>query len=407
MKKSHKVFFLINSFAAGITIPVLSLILLSHGATIKTLSLYIGIISVIVVATELPSGILTDIYGRKRVYLLSHLFLLLNFLLVLISDNSLLLSIACVFQGLGKSFSSGTVEIIEIESYIKESGDADLSKINSTLAILDSIGLAAGSFWGGFIGYIGSDYNILLLFCIILEIVLLLLSAFIIKEDWAADFSHKFSQQLKEQFKYIRISLNDSKLLVVILIESSLLGIGLSTVEVYWQPTLKSFLPENLSWILGMISCMGYIGILIGNKGAEILWDAFRLSKDLEKSTKYYWFLRLLLPLVIILLGLCKNIILFVLAFTVMYSILGAGNLFENTFFHSLISNSNRASMASISSLFLRSGGIITSILSSMVLREFDISYVWILLPSSMLLGTVLLCHKGTKSIKDGFSGES
>lgn len=233
MKTSHKVFFLINSFAAGITIPVLSLILLSHGATIKTLSLYIGIISVIVVATELPSGILTDIYGRKRVYLLSHLFLLLNFLLVLISDNSLLLSIACVFQGLGKSFSSGTVEIIEIESYIKESGDADLSKINSTLAILDSIGLAAGSFWGGFIGYIGSDYNILLLFCIILEIVLLFLSAFIIKENRAADLSHKFSRQLKEQFKDIRTSLNNSKFLVVILIESSLLGIGLSTVEVY------------------------------------------------------------------------------------------------------------------------------------------------------------------------------
>ncbi len=404
MKTSHKVFFFINSFSSGITIPVLSLILLSHGATLKTLSLYIGIISTIVVITELPSGILTDIYGRKRMYLLSHFFLLFNFTLTLVSDNSLLLSIACVFQGFGKAFSSGTVEIMEIESYIKENGNDNLARINSVLAIIDCIGLAVGSFLGGIIGYIGSKYTILLLICIILEIILLLLSTLIIKEKWMTNLSHNFSEQLKDQFKCIRISLKDSRFLAVILLESTSLGVGLSAVEVYWQPTLKLFLPENLSWILGMISCMGYIGVLIGNKVAEILWNSLILSSNPAKSKKYYWFLRFLLPIFITILGICKNTIFFVTIFIVIYFILGCGNLFENTIFHALVSDSNRASMISISSLFLRGGGIITSILGSMILNRFDYIYIWILLPLIMFLGTALLCYKSMKCFRGDFS---
>lgn len=401
MKRSHKLLFFLNSFAMGITIPVLSLILLSHGATLKTLSLYIGIISVIVVVIELPSGILTDIYGRKRIYLISHFFILINFVLIVISDNFILLAIACGFQGLGKAFSSGTVEIIEIESYIKENGNSNLPKINSTLAIIESIGLAVGSFCGGIIGYIGTRYTILLLVCIFLEIILLFFSALIIKEKWEINSFSNFSQQLKGQFRLTWSSLNDSKFLIAILIGSTLLGVGLSAVEVYWQPTLESFLPKNINWIFGIISCMGYVGIMVGNKGAEILWKHLSLSYKLEQSVKYYWLLRLLLPLFITILGLSKNIGVFIIVFIVIYVVLGAGNLFENTIFHSMVTDSNRSSMTSISSLFLRGGGIVTTILGSIILYRLNLTFIWIFLPLVMFLGTVLVCFKSVKFVKE------
>ena len=71
MKRSHILLFGANAFGTGLLAPVLSLVLLSHGATMENLSLCIGIFAVMVVVLELPSGILADLIGRKRIFLIS------------------------------------------------------------------------------------------------------------------------------------------------------------------------------------------------------------------------------------------------------------------------------------------------------------------------------------------------
>lgn len=44
MKRSHILLFGANAFGTGLLAPVLSLVLLSHGATLENLSLCIGIL---------------------------------------------------------------------------------------------------------------------------------------------------------------------------------------------------------------------------------------------------------------------------------------------------------------------------------------------------------------------------
>ncbi len=391
MKPSHKLIFFINSFCIGIMAPVLSLVLLSHGATLKTLSLCIGIFAVMVVILELPSGILTDFIGRKRIFLISQCFMLCNFILILFSQHFLLLAVACAFQGMGRAFSSGSLEVLEIESFMKEKGETGLTKINSTLTAIDSMGLAFGSICGGLFGYLDPTYVLLLSVCILLELLLLILTILFVEEIWEKVLDAKPVMQLKKQVYNLFSSLKQSKFVITILAISVMIGLGISTIEVYWQPTLKLYLPERLSWIFGIVNCLGYLGVSLGSKVAEKLWKSLHISENIRRFMICYWPMRLLLPFTILLLGLCRDLYIFIFLFILTYAVLGAGNLFENTIFHASIDNSQRASMISLSSLFLRSGGILTSILGSLILTGFSLTHVWILLSSAMCTGILLL----------------
>lgn len=162
MKRSHLLLFGANAFGTGLLAPVLSLVLLSHGATLENLSLCIGIFAVMVVVLELPSGIMADLIGRKRIFLLSACFMMANYVLLMFSSHFLMLAAACAMQGIGRAFSSGSIEALEIETYLREQEGRNLEKINSTMAVIDSVGLALGSITGGVLGFLDGSYSLLL-----------------------------------------------------------------------------------------------------------------------------------------------------------------------------------------------------------------------------------------------------
>ena len=75
MKTSHRLIFFLNAFSTGLVAAVLSLIYLAHGADIQILSIFISIFAVSTILLELPSGILADLFGRKRCFFWLHFVL--------------------------------------------------------------------------------------------------------------------------------------------------------------------------------------------------------------------------------------------------------------------------------------------------------------------------------------------
>ena len=71
MRKSLQAILFIKSFGTGIVAPVLMLAMLSHGATVRDLSLLLGAYSFMVIAAEFPTGLFADLYGRKRAFIVS------------------------------------------------------------------------------------------------------------------------------------------------------------------------------------------------------------------------------------------------------------------------------------------------------------------------------------------------
>lgn len=289
MKRSHLLLFGANAFGTGLLAPVLSLVLLSHGATLENLSLCIGIFAVMVVVLELPSGIMADLIGRKRIFLLSACFMIANYVLLMFSGHFLMLAAACAMQGIGRAFSSGSIEALEIETYLREQEGRNLEKINSTMAVIDSVGLALGSIAGGVLGFLDGSYRLLLILALAMQALILFLTVCFVKEPARERSPLSPALQFKEQLRGLYHSLRNSLSVITIVLMSAAYGLLLCTVEVYWQPTLKTFLPEQLGWIFGVVTCLGYLGVTIGSKAAEAVMQSKKAVLTPEKSWRAYW----------------------------------------------------------------------------------------------------------------------
>ena len=176
MLLSHKILFFLNSFSTGILTPVLTLVLCSHGASLSTVPVFLGIFAVTVMVLEVPSGVFADLKGRKNTFLMSHIFIWLSFFTIFMGNSPLFLAVANVFLGMGRAFGSGSMEALEIDQYIEKNGKTHLPEINSLLAKLDNFGLASGALLGGYLGYVDSDYSLNLISLLLAEAVLIFMA---------------------------------------------------------------------------------------------------------------------------------------------------------------------------------------------------------------------------------------
>ncbi len=73
---------------------------------------------------EIPSGIISDVFGRKRSMVLSQCMFILSAVMMIISDTLLGVCVSLVFDAFGYNFSSGSREALAYDS-LKVSGNED------------------------------------------------------------------------------------------------------------------------------------------------------------------------------------------------------------------------------------------------------------------------------------------
>lgn len=387
MSLSHKILFFLNSFSTGILTPVLTLVLCSHGANISTVPVFLGIFAVTVMVLEVPSGVFADLKGRKNTFLMSHIFIWLSFFTIFRGDSPLFLALGNVFLGMGRAFGSGSMEALEIDWYIEKNGESHLPEINSLLAKLDNFGLAAGALLGGYLGYVEPDYSLNLTCLLLAEAVLILMAVFFVKEKGIK--SKKPKQNLLNGFSEMVKNIRRSRILCIICGMAAVLGFLLAAVETYWQPSIKLYLPKNLTWLLGIVNCSAYLGGSIGNTaGMRIL---SKMGNTLSSKKKLYAAFRVLLCLVPVLMAFCRTWYIFALVYALVYMVSGMAGLIENTLLHEAADSSFRASMMSLYSLLVRGGSIGTSLLCGVLLQGGNLNLVWIFVPLAALGATVLM----------------
>lgn len=387
MLLSHKILFFLNSFSTGILTPVLTLVLCSHGASISTVPVFLGIFAVTVMVLEVPSGVFADLKGRKNTFLMSHIFIWLSFFTIFRGNSPLFLALGNVFLGMGRAFGSGSMEALEIEQYIEKNGKTHLPEINSLLAKLDNFGLAAGALLGGYLGYVEPDYSLNLTCLLLAEAVLILMTIFFVKEERIK--RKKTEQNLFKGFSGMLKSIRRSRILCTICGMAAVLGFLLAAVETYWQPSIKTYLPQNLTWLLGIVNCSAYLGGSIGNTaGMRIL---SKMGNTLSSKKKLYAAFRVLLCIVPVLMAFCRTWYIFALVYALVYMVSGMAGLIENTLLHEAADSSFRASMMSLYSLLIRGGSIGTSLLCGVLLQGGNLNLVWIFVPLAALGATALM----------------
>jgi len=369
---------LLHWMVTGIMTTVMSLMILSKGLTIESLGFISAATSLIVVILEFPSGILSDAIGRKRVYMISIAFSLAARLILVPAEGFLPIFLGFALYAISRAFSSGSIEAIYINDFIRKRGPDNLHKLMSVMSAGETIGLASGALLGGLLPMLwdrlrpdDNRYNGNLVAQIIILCALAALTMSTTREEKASAFNPaKFGTYIADSFRTIRAS----KILGLMLAGACFWGLTFSAIEVYWQPRLKDLLgSDSQTWIFGIISSGYFLASLFG-----VLAIGPLLSKRRVSPLSWIFILRLLSGALILLLAAQRSIFPFSAVYLLMFFLNGMTNIPESTLFNQEIPEDKRSSLLSVSSLAVQLGGAAGSLLFAALVKRLSIPGVWI-----------------------------
>jgi MFS family permease len=369
---------LIKHLATGLSIPVLNVFLLQKGATLQTLPLLLAIFSVTVVCMELPSGIFADMYGRKKAFLLSCVMHTIAVMLMLTGNHIAWLVMAMVFYGLGRAFSSGSLDALFIDQAINRLGDNILAKATARLMILEGVGFAAGSVAGGVLASVTRTYLANLIAQIVLYILLFVLSVRMISEQPIRASTQRSS--LKSHLLQGKQVVRSSRSFILVLTGVLLVGFFLGTIESYWQSTfMKLSKTDNIAWMLGLITFIGFATVIFGSTVGQ---------KWMDKNRTRWWILytacRILFGVAIVAFAVQGTVGGFITGYVIVYMFLGINSVVESTLINKMTPAAMRASMLSLSSLIAQIGMIAAALFSSILVGIIGAAGIWMVAGSLM-----------------------
>lgn len=380
MHRSIALIVFLKNLSTGILVSVLSLAMLQHGATIRTISLLIGLYSFTVLLAEFPSGVFADLCGRKTSFLLSAALGLSSYLVFLVSSSVGVLCVAIVLNGLGRAFASGSLDALAIDQ-IAEHGKT-LEWVTSRLAILESVGLAAGALLGGFLSGLGSRYLGNLAANAVLHALLFVLTLAFVREaprEAPAVRPTSAVSAFLRQTKGSLAFLAQHGVIPALFVLALATGFALSSVETYWQPALAAMRPAY--WMFGAVSFAGFGFVVFG------IWAAERLlARFPARGAALLFAFKALLGVVVGLLFGQKGQASFIGVYLAAYVLVGGGGVAESTLLNRLAPSSHRAGILSLASFVLQLGGLLAALCGYWVSANGRYQVIWLVSAAFLVL---------------------
>lgn len=131
--------------------PIIQLFYLDHKLTITQIALLGVTWGVVRIILEVPSGILADKWGRKRVFAISSLFAILQVLTLIYATTFWHFFLASIFFGISFSFLSGTNISLFYDTLKQIKREAEFEKLWARQEIYQQISLVVAFLSSGFL----------------------------------------------------------------------------------------------------------------------------------------------------------------------------------------------------------------------------------------------------------------
>ena len=390
MPISHMLVFALMNFGTGITVPVLSLLLMARGATLETLPLVMGVTLVVTVALEVPSGVAADVLGRRRLFVCSMVLGIAVYVLLALGVSVWLVVVSSVLRGIALAARTGTLESIEVDRVMAAHANnpglrlSALDKLNSMFTVLETVGVGAGALAGGVLATLDASYLLVIAAVCVVNAGALVVTLLVYpRDECRACSAHAESQEgpqspsVGEALHQIIAAIKDGGTLKMVLLASAAAGVVMLTVETYWQPALLALAGNEMTWLLGPVSCAGQVAAALASVAASRMrgpqtggWGAHGRS---------VWMLGTLAGavLMVVVLGAATVPGLFVAVYVAFYLLLGVRTVFEQTLLHEAAPSQERTGMMSIQSIALGAGGLVATGVSSVVTTFSTLACLW------------------------------
>lgn len=121
------------------------------GLTLAQIGLMEAIFHAVSVMTEIPSGAMSDLFGRKKTLFLSGICGILNCAIMLSTDNLWLLGLSFVFSAWSYNLISGTEEALLYDSMLQLGEERAFTKTAGRLCFVAEIAGGIGLLLGGYV----------------------------------------------------------------------------------------------------------------------------------------------------------------------------------------------------------------------------------------------------------------
>lgn len=213
---------------------------------------------------EIPSGILSDLFSKKKIYYISCCLISVTYLIYMKIDTMFYLCIAQFVYGLSMALQSGTIDSL-IFNKLYEFDKRKIENVTKSINFNTSCSMLIGSSLGAYLYYNILDSQVFLI--AILFFLLSLFFSMLIKEDIEECTKHHESCNILVYTQIIegiqQIKYNTLIFYLIILI--SLLQLLLQPFYNYWQPlSVENGFSENaLIVIYTAIQIMGILSSII------------------------------------------------------------------------------------------------------------------------------------------------
>lgn len=384
MPASHTLVFALMNGATGLTVPVLTLMLLARGATLETLSLFMGITLIVTVALEVPSGVAADALGRKRLFMIAMLLNVAGYVLLAAGVSAWLVAASSVLRGMALAARTGTIESIEVDRIMRLPGSeeerlAALDRLNGRLTLLESGGTAAGSLVGGLLAALDGSYVTLIGAVCALDLIVVGLAAHAFPS--ATDSAGQDRPQVHEVILEVRRAVRSGQTMRLVLWGSVAAGVVMLAVETYWQASFICVAGERARWMLGPVSCAGQVSAALGSVAAA-RWGSALAARSAGRGRAACMLASLLATACALMaLGAATAMgfmPLFVGGYVTFYLFVGAWSVFEQTLLHQAAPARERSSMMSVQSIALRTGGFAASAAGVPLGAALSLPWIWL-----------------------------
>jgi MFS family permease len=217
------------------------------------ISIY-SIIMLFAAIFELPTGIVSDKFGRVKTLVFGALSYLFGGIFFAIGLNYWILVVGAIFAGLGRSFYSGNNDALLYDNLAQENKIEDFAEYNGKIGSMSQIALGIAALFGGVIAYF--SFSILMWLSVIPLLICFILSLQLIEVREIDKSSDNIFVHTKQAFKNF---LSNKKLRLISL--SDIIGFGLG--EAGWN--FRSAFIATLwpTWAIGIAQVLCNFGSAI------------------------------------------------------------------------------------------------------------------------------------------------
>jgi MFS family permease len=346
-----------------------------------------GILTAILAATmlvfDIPSGILADKMGRKKILVLSAIFALISTIILIFFSSFWFLAIAAFFFGLEIAFKSGAGSALIYDTCRALKKEALFKPFKSKNFSINMYTISVFSIIAGFIAEVSFKFIFIISF---IFLILYLFTLFTLIEPAIKNKTHKevwshFSESVKEIF-------SSRKILFIFIY--SLLVVGV--VEGFYK--YHQIYATNVGFSVHLVGILFGVMFLFAGLGSFF-------AHRIESKLGYSWLIFLQpfgLGLVYLLMGW-------------MYTFLAAGLLLIESIIvgvyqpviadlqNKYISSDRRATILSISSVTQTIIMMLISLIIGFLSLSFGLNNIYICLGAVMMIGGIIISYELLRSM--------